>query len=329
MLDIFNSSAFDVVSLTDAINKLPALPSEIGASGLFEEQGINTTTLVLEERDGVISLIQSQPRGGPANQNRSGSRKVRSFSVLHLPLEDAVMADEVQGVRLFGSDNQLETVASKVNDKLQEMKTNHEVTKEHLRIGALKGVILDADGSEIYDLFDEFGLEQTSKAFKVSSADTDIRAVCVTIRRAIEAALGATPFSGVECLCSPGFFDALTGHAMVKAAFDRWQAGEFLRTDLRKGFTFGDITFKEYNHTVGTRKFIADNQAHFYPVGAPGLFKTYNAPANFIETVNTIGLPYYAKREIRKFGTGMDLHTQSNPLPICRRPACLIKGTLS
>jgi hypothetical protein len=38
-------------------------------------------------------------------------------------------------------------------------------------------------------------------------------------------------------------------------------------------------------------------------------------------------LPLYAKQEPRKFGRGTDLHTQSNPLPICLRPEVLVKGT--
>ncbi|MBE0660736.1 MAG: major capsid protein, partial [Bryobacteraceae bacterium] len=45
------------------------------------------------------------------------------------------------------------------------------------------------------------------------------------------------------------------------------------------------------------------------------------------ETANTLGLPLYAKQEPRKFGRGTDLHSQSNPLPICHRPEVLVKVT--
>ncbi|MBU6956103.1 major capsid protein, partial [Hahella sp. HN01] len=56
-------------------------------------------------------------------------------------------------------------------------------------------------------------------------------------------------------------------------------------------------------------------------------FATHCAPADFNETVNTIGKPLYAKQEPRKFGRGTDLHTQSNPLPMCRRPGVLVRLT--
>ena len=39
-LDIFSSSAFSMVSLTDAINKMPYVPGRIGQLGLFREQGV-------------------------------------------------------------------------------------------------------------------------------------------------------------------------------------------------------------------------------------------------------------------------------------------------
>ena len=56
-------------------------------------------------------------------------------------------------------------------------------------------------------------------------------------------------------------------------------------------------------------------------------FATYFAPADFNETVNTLGQALYAKQEPRKFERGTDLHTQSNPLPMCHRPGVLVKLT--
>jgi hypothetical protein len=41
---------------------------------------------------------------------------------------------------------------------------------------------------------------------------------------------------------------------------------------------------------VGTVDFTDASKAYFFPVGVPGLFRQYNAPADFVETANTIGL---------------------------------------
>ena len=60
-----------------------------------------------------------------------------------------------------------------------------------------------------------------------------------------------------------------------------------------------------------------------------GIFRTWFAPADFVETVNTIGLPRYAKQRVMDFDKGVQIHTQSNPLPICLKPRAVIRCKMS
>ena len=46
------------------------------------------------------------------------------------------------------------------------------ITLEHLRMGALKGVILDADGSTLYDLYQEFEITPKVVNFALTTAST-------------------------------------------------------------------------------------------------------------------------------------------------------------
>jgi hypothetical protein len=203
-----------------------------------------------------------------------------------------------------------------------------EVTKEYHRVGAVKGVILDADGtSEIYDLFDEFGI--TKETENVNFATADVKMVGLNLKRYIESKLGGVSFAGVQVLCGQEFFSNLVTNDSVKAAFDRWQDGRFLREDQRfVGFEFPTGVFwEEYRGQIGSAKFIADDKAHAFPVGVRDLFVTAYAPANFMETVNTLGKPYYAKQEMKKFDLGVDLFVQSNPLSLCTQPEVLVELT--
>ena len=109
-LDIFSSSAFTMVSLTDAINRMPYVPGRIGQLGLFREQGVSTTSVMIEEREGSLNLVETTARGAPAIQNTTNKRKARSLVVPHIALEDTILADEVQNVRAFGSESMLEGV---------------------------------------------------------------------------------------------------------------------------------------------------------------------------------------------------------------------------
>jgi hypothetical protein len=152
----------------------------------------------------------------------------------------------------------------------------------------------------------------------------------VAIIRQIEDELGASMYSGIRALCSASFFDALVGHELVKDTF-KYQESPILRADLRKGFQFGGITWEEYSGSVGGVKFIEDDYAYVFPEGVVTengpLFTTYFAPADFVETVNTIGLPLYAKQaEDPEFQRWVKLHSQSCPLAMCLRPRAAVKA---
>jgi hypothetical protein len=295
-------------------------------------EGVRTRTILIEEMSGVLNLLPTQPVGAPGTLGSVGKRKVRSFVIPHIPHDDVVLPEEVQGIRAFGSESETEALAGLLARKLETMRNKHAITLEHLRMGALRGVILDADGSTLYDLYAEFGIAAKTVNFALTTATTEVLLKVLEVKRHIEDNLRGEFMNGIHCLCSPGFFDALTTHAKVKEAYARWQQGQMLFSDNRTNFSFGGITFEEYRGQAtdasGTvRKFIADDEAHFFPLGTLSTFKTYFAPADFNETANTIGLPLYAKQEPRKFGRGTDLHSQSNPLPLCLRPECLVRGT--
>lgn len=332
-LDIFSSDAFSVLSLTDAINNKPFKPGQVMSLGLFQELGITTTSVMIEEKDGVLYLVENKPRGASGKQNQTGKRKARSFVVPHLPVEDMIMADEVQNVRAFGSENQLEGVQAVVDSRVMTMSESLDATLEHLALGAIKGTILDADGSTpIYNLFTEFGVNQSAEVdFDLDNANPAsgvVRKTCAQILRTISTNLGAATVRAAHAFCGSAFFDDLVAHPEVRATYLNQQEAAQLRGGYyAERVNFGGITFEEYRGSIGGVDFIDANKCHIFPVGVSGLFKLYYAPANYMETVNTVGLPKYMKAAPdAKFNKYVELEAQSNPLPLCTRPKALIKG---
>lgn len=331
MQNLANNPAFNMAALTASINILPNMYGRLNALNLFPVKGVKGRTVYVEEQNGVLNLLQTQPVGTPGQANRKGKRTLRSFVIPHIPLEDIVLPADVEGVRAFGSEDQLKPILGEINDRLQQMKNKHDITLESLRMGALRGIILDADASTLYNLYTEFGITAKTVDFVLGTAGTEIREKCAEVVRHIEDNLKGEVSTGVRALVSQEFFDKLVKHATVKDAYKYYMQAQNLSADMRKGFTFGGITFEEYRG-VGTdadgnsRRFIASGEGHVYPEGTTNSFQTIVAPGDFNETVNTIGLPYYAKIEPREFGRGYELHTQSNPLPICLRPALLVKA---
>lgn len=331
-LDVFLQDAFSLHSMTNAINKIPYVPGQIGRMGLFREQPVMTTHIDIEEKGGVLQLLQTKERGAPPSTHSSTKRNMRTLRVPHIPVNDKIYADSIQNIRAFGSESELETVQGVVNRKLTEIGLNLDVTLEHLMAGAVKGVILDADGSTIYDLFSEFGVSQITEVDfdldNASPASGALRKKCASVQRLIEAELGGIPYTRIHALCSAQFFDDLVSHPEVEEAYRRQNESAFLRENFTgRSITIFGITFEEYRGSVGATKFIADDKAHLFPVGAPGLFEIYYAPADYMETVNTMGRPRYAKQYPDKdLNKWVAIDAQSNPLPLCRIPRTLIKA---
>src|SRR4051812_7848333 len=97
-LDVFNSDAFSMTSLTDAINKRDYKPGLLGQLGLFAAKGIPTTTLFVEEKSGQLRLVQTSARGGPGAAVGANLRTARAFRIPHLQQNGTVLADSVQNI---------------------------------------------------------------------------------------------------------------------------------------------------------------------------------------------------------------------------------------
>lgn len=329
-LDIFNDDAFSLASLTEAINTGDHLPQRLQELGLFSEEGITTTSAMIEQKGATLSLVPSGMRGAPADATAGDKAKLIPFPTVHLPQRAAILADTIQNLRAFGSETELESMQTVVNGRLTKLRRNIDATIEFHRMGAIKGQVLDADGSTVLlDLYTAFGVTQQTHNMALGTTGTKVRTEVVKAKRKMEDALGALMYRGVRVFCSPDFFDALVSHGAVEAAYDRWMDGEMLRNDPRNGFYYGGAYFEEYRGSVSGVPFIASGDAYMVPEGVPDLFVTHYAPADYNEAVNTIGLPYYAKQEVMRMDKGIEVEAQSNPLCLNTRPRAVIKLTAS
>lgn len=325
-LDIFNNDAFSLQSLTRSMIDTPHSPGRLGELGYFAEEGITTTMVSIEKIGQKLSLVSSAERGNVRKTGTKDKRTMIPFKAVHLPQDGGLNADEVQGLRAFGSETEVEMVSNLVNRELRRMRRDLDATLEWQRIGAVKGQILDADGTTVLlDLYTSFGVAQQSHNLVLGTNTTKVRNKVVEAKRKVEAALGGLAYKSLRVLCSATFFDALISHPEVVAAYDRWQAGAALRDDMRKGFPYADVVFEEYRGNVSGKAFIAEGEAYMIPEGVSDLFIMQFAPADYMETVNTLGLPFYAKQELRYMGKGVDIESQSNPLTLCTRPNAIVK----
>ncbi len=332
ILNVFETDAFSFVSLTDSINNRPFIPGRIGELGLFSETGITTTGVAIENKDGFLSLISPTKRGGPGETRPKLLRGARTLNTSHFQIDDFILAEEVQNVGEFGTPAQPRTVETYLGQRFDEVIPNFDATLEHQRVGAVKGVVLDKDGNEVYDLFDEFGIAAPSQISFGLGANDKPRRKCAEIVRAVAKSLGGVAMSGVGALAGDDFWDALITHADVEKTY-LYQEGQRLRDRIAYAqLQYGGILWENYRGYVPANDgsgnvvpFIAANEARVYPIGVPNFFRTVFAPADYRETVNTIGLPRYAKAIPSDNNKGVRLEIQTNPLSYCTRPGALRK----
>lgn len=334
-MDIFNDDAFSLTTLTAMINNIDYVPGRVGElcfAGVGE--GVATLTAAIEATGTALSLVPTSPRGAPSPKEKQNKGTLRSVSIPQVKLEETISAHQIMGVRELGSTNILRGAQSVVQRQMQKMTSRFDMTLEFHRMGAIKGQILDADGTTVLtDLFSLFGISAPADAaFHLDVATTDVRAICSNIIRQLKRTVKLAWPNGarVVALCGDNFYDSLVGHATVKAAYQNYVGAALAlgSTTAFQKFSWGGIDFENYqgtddNSTVA----VGTDECRIFVTGIPGLYAEYYAPADFFETVNTIGLPRYAKvAPDDRFNQYVELHTQMNPLPLCLRPQTLIKG---
>lgn len=332
-LDVFKQDAFSVITLTDSISNMPYVPGRAGNLLDWDEDGVSTPTIMLEEQDGVLQLINPTPRGGPGETTEKSKRRARNLTIPHYEHNDHIFAAEVDGVRAFGSETELDTVQGLVDRRMAEhVMWKHDPTLEYQRVGALTGIILNANGTTLYNLFDEFGVAQYSEvAFDLSAGSPVagiLRERCDDVDRQVADVLGGVSYTGLHAFCGTAFWKDLIKHSEVREIYlaSQTMAMALLNPMAYKTIQLGPITFEEYRGKNGATPFIHTDKCHIFPFGVRGLYRTRFAPADYMETVNTKGLPRYAKQYEMPNGKGVHLDTQMNALSYCNRPKCLIKG---
>ncbi|ETW10646.1 hypothetical protein ATO8_21156 [Roseivivax marinus] len=338
-IDIFKGDAFSAMALGEAIRVIPNQWGLIGGMGLFTAKSIRGTKFSVEMKNGVIQLVQSSERGTPLGGQRRGKRDMVDFRTERFGLTSRITADDIDNIRAFGSETELKQAGDEVLDRQEDMRGSIDITREYLRAGALQGKVLDADGSEIADLFDKFGITRKSVDFVLGTGTTDLAGKCRQVTRHIKTNLLGDVSAGVMALIHPDFTDKLMGHADFKERYKYFQntnGGDPLRDDTSDGFSFGGITWKEYlaeasvpqeDGTFVTREFIPQAEAVFFPMGTRQTFRQFNGSADYVGMANLPGEEFYSMLEVKS--RYVDVEAMMQTLPIMTRPAVSVRGFTS
>lgn len=337
-MDVFKQDAFSSTSLTASINKVGYVPGFLGSiPGLFEPKPVRSEAIWIESRGTEAALIQTSPRGAPPEQKGGRRAEARPFKTTRLALSSRIMASELLGIRDFGSETAVKQLQTEVADRQFLLKRDHDLTFENMRLGAIQGIVKDANGDTIYDWATEFG--QTIPAeidFDLDNANPAsgaLRKLCTAIVRSVTRGLKGLGGNNVKVMAVVGdeFWDLLTAHPEVVKTYLNYQAAAALREPLAwETFNFGGITWTNYRGTDDNSKVaVPSTKAKFFPVGA-GIFQWAMAPGERFADLGTLGKPFYSAIVIDKDRDAWaDVEAYSYPLFVCTMPQALHRGKMT
>ncbi|MFO7855546.1 MAG: major capsid protein, partial [Paracoccaceae bacterium] len=299
-MDVFEGDAFTIVELTRALETLPYRPALLSGSNLFGPRGARSRTVVIESRDGTLSLIPFSERGSAYEQQVPERRDMRAFVCRQFKKQDVIWASEIQGVRDFGSESAVQQVQAEVARRLRRLRQDAEATFEYHLLNGIQGLVKDPrDHAVVVDYFAEFGITPAAEIDfdldNASPAPGALRRRCQALIESVEDSMGGLAAGAVQVRaeCGSAFFADLVAHKEVRETYLNTAAAADLRGRVADEVSFGGIAFRRYRGGVGFG--VPTDKAWFYPEGIEGLFEICHAPADTFETVNTLGLPLYAR----------------------------------
>lgn len=343
VLNVLNSS-FVNRDMTVAVNKLPNTYGRLLALGLFSSLPLTSTFAEIKHRNGVISILDAKDRGAEADKANREDEKSLIMKVPHYPgLKDDVTPADIQNMNAF-IDNvyRPKTAAEALAERLAAVKLPHEITAEWYRMQAIKGIIEDAKGNTLHNLYTHFGVTQKVFDLALDTPATKVVNICRDIKEYVSKNLRGFIATGpVHVLVSSDLFKALITHAEVEKYYLQWSNAQQLANPGHQPgnagngeqFVFGDILWEVYdaeapNSAGTTKKFIADGDGHGFPTGTNQMFLDYSAPPDRMDEANqpvSAGAEIYISVEEKKHNKGFEIDSESNRLFVNTRPELSFK----
>lgn len=336
---------FSAQEIAQAVNRVPNQYGLLRELGLFPVRGVATTLVRIDVQDGQISVLPARPRGADPTQADRGSDRALFVELPSFPHQDTLTPDDLQDIlRVVNGELRTESLAEAMERIiLNPIRRKHDLTLEWLRIGALKGLITDGGGATLYNLYDEFGINKKSVDFVLGTDTTDVIAKCSEVISHVRENLKGETMNRVAAVVSSEWFNKFVQHPLVEKYWLNHQSAMALAQGQRterggqygREFEFQGVVFREYIGsaplaTGSSARLIAANAGHAYPEGtSQETHVTFAGPPYDIRQVNQPGGAIHVSLEPLDHGRGIEVLTESCPLPIWKRPEVLVDITTS
>ncbi len=337
-MDYLTAPDFAADKLTETINIAPYTTGRPAQLNIFRDEPIRTTFVKLGINEDELFVIPAKERGGESNLAMRGDKKGVEFTIPHFPLDDKITPSDIQNLIAWDSDYVFEAVEGVYIERMESLRGKHDLTHSYLDWGALNGIVVDASGKQIANIYEEFELSETVVEFDLDTATTDIAALNRSVKARIRKELRGERATGIRALAGSDFFDKYVSHPFVREQLAAYpgQTPNPGRDEVEDSFTFGGLTieridedyqYRQEDGTFTTKRAIPDDEAIVLPMGTP-FFKRYIAPPDTMGGANKrpdASEKVHVSTKVMDHDKGVGIHTESNVLPLCTRPQLMVR----
>lgn len=350
VFDIFRNDAFSTASLHRMVDNVTYVPQALTSLGLFTPEPISGDLVHLYEEDNTIRLIPFTERGTPNTMEIRDVGRIRSLKTPRLSPQDTVRASELGNVAnmALARNIRLRSAGELVNKRMGKLRQRMAMTKEFQYLNAIKGKLLDSDGTTVYaDFFAEMGVTQpaivdvpfatlTEDEFNEFFVNNFFR----VIMRALKDRKGAGTRIGVAVgdnwwsamMKHPGFREIwkleMQARAIARSANPLVQPSAWLSVEFA-GFTWWNYMGTDDGTTVA----VETNMAYFFPIGAQDVFVEYLGTGETFDQTGpgVLGRPLYpmVRRDPRDHPEFVDIMLRNYGLPACIFPKALMRAKIA
>lgn len=333
---------FDSVTLTNQVNLIPSDYGMLNALNLFPSEPISTTVVGIHRVGNQIRVLPAKPRGVRGAEPASDKENIFYLEVPHFPIADNLGPADLQNKAAIVDGRAVPmTVEMATAKKLMKLRRQHAVTREYLKFAALKGLVKDGDGKTIVDLYTFFGIAKVTVDLALGTAGTEIFDKLEEIRTSVLKGVQGDTVSRVEVVIGSTLLNRLLKHpkfekywlntpsAQELVKLERHRLGQ----DFGRIIDTGTVLLREsvgqvpvkVNDVLTNEALMAPTLGVAYPAGTTEMFTTFDAPPHHIEAVNEPGMEIFISEKVLDHGEGVEMKSQSNPLPIVKRPEALVE----
>lgn len=350
---VFEGGAID---LGDTIREYNPTYGRIAESGLFEEQGITTTSHMYQiERQPDTRMTKLTSRTGRESMSViKGKSKAVNLSSVTIKEDGGVHVEDLQNILQFFDDDQEEAFAEAVAKEARRLADVGAANLEYTALTATQGVTLDPyNGDESINQFVNTGTVRSTATINASPTSTSLLNDLNALRNQVSQLNGFNGnFSDIEIVVDDADFTAITTHPDLITRYQialQGTGAQFLNNPILNGninykektrygwsneFRFENIVFRTYPQSFyrwdGTEvKPTTQGKAWTILHGARGLYEAKFCPAPYVSQLRQKGQKWFARSTGIVNDTHLDITIESHNMYFMTRPEMSIDITIT